>query len=334
MCAAGVFCAAPLRRRNKSRRPDRASARLVPRAYSALRPLLLQEAAKLTCCGRAGGRTSSTVGGGGQGSAARRSSSSVLQMSTAKSSATAATQSSPKVLLRSLSQGTGKKTLAEVSTVAASVLSHHHLPRFQFFIGVLNALLKAFLLGAIPGYFWLYATLQFPIMLGMLVPLWARRGKLLYFTELCWVMNMGGWIFLCCEAFAMAGRHHLFGLVESSTILFSTPARVEAARTFFGVANGPLALTVLMNGNALVFHDLERTLSFFIHFSPALVSWTLRWRADASVPLLGLDDAASATVVGGASSFEVVTRPLMLYFCWWFVYGVWLLVRSTRLLVY
>eukprot|EP01047_Picozoa_sp_COSAG01_P097903 COSAG01_NODE_28161_length_667_cov_2.880282_1_plen_134_part_00 len=133
-----MFCAAPLRRRNKSRRPDRASARLVPRAYSALRPLLLQEAAKLTCCGRAGGRTSSTVGGGGQGSAARRSSSSVLQMSTAKSSATAATQSSPKVLLRSLSQGTGKKTLAEVSTVAASVLSHHHLPRFQFFIGVLG----------------------------------------------------------------------------------------------------------------------------------------------------------------------------------------------------
>ena len=41
-----------------------------------------------------------------------------------------------------------------------------------------------------------------------------------------------------------------------------------------------------MNRNALVFHDLERTAGFFIHFCPALVSWTMRWRFDAcAVPL-------------------------------------------------
>ena len=34
--------------------------------------------------------------------------------------------------------------------------------------------------------------------------------------------------------------------------------RLSAARGFFAIANGPLAFAVLLNGNALVFHDVER----------------------------------------------------------------------------
>ena len=35
--------------------------------------------------------------------------------------------------------------------------------------------------------------------------------------------------------------------------------RLSAARGFFAIANGPLAFAVLLNGNALVFHDVERS---------------------------------------------------------------------------
>jgi len=41
--------------------------------------------------------------------------------------------------------------------------------------------------------------------------------------------------------------------------------------------NGPLSWSVLMLGNALIFHDIENTASCFIHFSPSVLSWTMRW---------------------------------------------------------
>jgi len=45
----------------------------------------------------------------------------------------------------------------------------------------------------------------------------------------------------------------------------------------WGIANGPLALACLALHNSLIFHDIENTASLFIHFSPGITSWTMRW---------------------------------------------------------
>ena len=41
--------------------------------------------------------------------------------------------------------------------------------------------------------------------------------------------------------------------------LLEPSQRLAAMRAFFALANGPLAGALLMNKNALVFHDIERT---------------------------------------------------------------------------
>ena len=45
----------------------------------------------------------------------------------------------------------------------------------------------------------------------------------------------------------------------------------------FTMANGPLTWGGVLWRNALVFHDIDKLTSTFIHFYPALVTYCVRW---------------------------------------------------------
>jgi len=45
----------------------------------------------------------------------------------------------------------------------------------------------------------------------------------------------------------------------------------------FSLSTGPLCVAVVMWRNSLVFHDLDKTTSVFIHMFPPLVAYSLRW---------------------------------------------------------
>lgn len=47
--------------------------------------------------------------------------------------------------------------------------------------------------------------------------------------------------------------------------------------SFWSMANGPFAISVILLKNALVLHDLPNLSSAFIHLSPCSLAWTLRW---------------------------------------------------------
>ena len=185
----------------------------------------------------------------------------------------------PPKLLRAMSVKTGSQTVEEVAGVAAAALRKNSLPRFHFTVGVLNALAKSYTLGAFPQKFWLYTAGQFLPLLALLVPRWRAKNNTLYFAELCWAVNLAAWLFCMTEAATLV----------SGVPLLPMSYRLLACRAFFCLANGPLAGTVLMNHNAIVFHDIERTASFFIHFSPAVVTWTMRWRPEGA-PLFAIDN--------------------------------------------
>lgn len=214
---------------------------------------------------------------------------------------------------------TGSRTVEEMVDVAAEVLRRDALPPVQFTLGVLNAILKAFLLGAVPEHFWLYTTVQFAPLMLLLVPRWYATGKILYFAELCWVINVTSWLYLALEACSL--------LLHEQPLL-PMPARLILARAFWSVANGPLALTVLMNHNSIVFHDVERTASFFIHFSPALVTWTQRW-ASGGARFFAIPSAEIPT--GLATNADLIIAGLGAYFCWWLPYTIWLLAIGHAL---
>jgi len=50
-----------------------------------------------------------------------------------------------------------------------------------------------------------------------------------------------------------------------------------AFKMYWGFANGPLAISALSFGNAMVFHDKPNLASCFIHLTPCSLTWSMRW---------------------------------------------------------
>jgi len=51
----------------------------------------------------------------------------------------------------------------------------------------------------------------------------------------------------------------------------------------FSIANGPLLWAIALFRNSLVFHALDKLTSLFIHISPALTTFCIRWYRDSDV---------------------------------------------------
>eukprot|EP01119_Soliformovum_irregulare_P014837 TRINITY_DN4092_c4_g1_i1.p1 TRINITY_DN4092_c4_g1~~TRINITY_DN4092_c4_g1_i1.p1 ORF type:complete len:391 (-),score=63.98 TRINITY_DN4092_c4_g1_i1:81-1253(-) len=64
-------------------------------------------------------------------------------------------------------------------------------------------------------------------------------------------------------------------LLLASSFVFPSNSRVF--EVVFAISNGPLAVGIVMWRNSIVFHDLDKLTSVFIHMLPALVTFTRRW---------------------------------------------------------
>jgi hypothetical protein len=81
----------------------------------------------------------------------------------------------------------------------------------------------------------------------------------------------------------------------------------------FCLSNGPLAGAIVMWKNSLVFHDIDKMISLFIHIYPPIVTYCLRWwHSDNFVVCRDADCSISWT-----ASFWM---PLMLYSFWQALY--------------
>eukprot|EP00931_Biecheleriopsis_adriatica_P066641 TRINITY_DN40949_c0_g1_i1.p1 TRINITY_DN40949_c0_g1~~TRINITY_DN40949_c0_g1_i1.p1 ORF type:complete len:356 (-),score=66.18 TRINITY_DN40949_c0_g1_i1:2-1069(-) len=91
---------------------------------------------------------------------------------------------------------------------------------------------------------------------------------------------------------------------------------------FFILANGPLAWSVLAFNNSLVFHSEDHMISCFIHISPVLLSYGLRWHAlpDGRFIIHRHADATTSILS------QVAAAELHFYIPWMVVYYVWVLV--------
>merc|ERR1712000_696123 len=81
----------------------------------------------------------------------------------------------------------------------------------------------------------------------------------------------------------------------------------------FCLSNGPLAGAIVMWKNSLVFHDIDKMISLFIHIYPPIVTYCLRWwHSDSFVVCRDAECSISWT-----ASFWM---PLMLYSFWQALY--------------
>ena len=118
-----------------------------------------------------------------------------------------------------------------------------------------------------------------------------------------------------------------YAVVKQDTDLIETVSTSKAFFIYWGLANGPFAAVVVVLQNALILHDLENIASCFIHLTPPLVTWSMRWYVDDirenwgnifGIPSLD-DSIAFSDVYVPAATF---------YIMWWVPYTLWMLAKG------
>ena len=76
---------------------------------------------------------------------------------------------------------------------------------------------------------------------------------------------------------------------------------------------GPMTAAIPALGNSLVLHSLDKTTSLFMHVSPALMAWALRWYPSPAQARIRADNAQEWS---DASLWDLVVLPMILYSIW------------------
>jgi hypothetical protein len=166
---------------------------------------------------------------------------------------------------------TVKKILDRIDAVSGKRIKEGFNQR-NFGIGVLNALLIAFVVGRYPQHFWLLFLVEINLLMPHRISLSFNAkplNEILYYLDYCWIMNLLIIIVgVTLSVYAITGWP------------LSDEFRLTMFATFFGVCCGPLlGAAYALPFVALVFHDITIIIAFFIHSLPPIALYTLRWHA-------------------------------------------------------
>ena len=151
-----------------------------------------------------------------------------------------------------------------------------------------------------------------------------KAHQRLYLFDLCHVMSFS--YTLATTAALVALLHH-----PTRVALSAFTSRPAVFRAVFALANGPLGFAVPTLAHALVLHSAKQTAALFIHISPPLVTWAVRWHAaehEAAFP--GLLPAPYRPRDVDASYADLVLPALRLYAAWWVVFTTWMLAHGRH----
>jgi len=126
--------------------------------------------------------------------------------------------------------------------------------KVSFMIGVALLMVTEFIFIAHPNWMWLfYSSMIFPLLITRFFTY--HKSNFHYFMlDFCYYMQI--WAILA---------------------IFVFPNDIPLFKVFFGLCNGPLLAAIIMWQNKMVFHDLDKLTSLFIHIYPPLLSYAMRW---------------------------------------------------------
>lgn len=198
-------------------------------------------------------------------------------------------------------------------------------------IGVVGYSLNIFVLARFPEYFWILHLIKAFIYLPWRWVRFRARNMEWLMMDFCY-FNTYLTIIACILAFVRITTGY-----ESALHKYN----YELIRGGFAFANGALVLSIAMFGNKLVFHEVDNTASVYIHISPALLFWTLRWgggwgpsRVENVFPtmfevchdMVAGDEAVSSIyhMLWDTSSCQGIVSEFLTYpaICWIVVWGV------------
>ena len=192
------------------------------------------------------------------------------------------------------------RSLTETSHTFSSP-SQRLKDKICFTVGVLNVGITCFLVGSSPTNFFYWHTPKAIILISMR---WISfmnekpaRHYLLY--DFCYWTNFAALLYI----WVMPHSATMFQIV-------------------FLASNGPLAWSILAFNQSLIFHSWQHITSVFIHVSPMMLTYGLRWNQD---PRFSICDAPPACEdVSAASLFW---NALSRFYIWWIVlYYVWIFI--------
>lgn len=243
---------------------------------------------------------------------------------------------------KSNKSGAAKTTVASLSKAQRRTLQAlSRKDEVAATVGVLNLLWTTVVAVRFPAHYWIWHLLRTSFYIPTRYIRFRRQGWELYLLDWCYVVT---YLSTVCSVLAV-----LRVTLGISTFLYQYNA--DFIRAGFAMACGPLAWSVFVFRNSIVFHDVDHSTSVFIHLSPFCLFWCLRWGAglpssihDTFPGMLHVcetpEDFVAAdnclkTLQGWlwcdackTSVFAFVVPPAFLYLCFWAIpYYVIVLVQ-------
>ena len=218
-----------------------------------------------------------------------------------------------------------RRALEIVQAQSRKLTNEDHLSPLSFCMGVLNVAVSAFMLGRAPQLYWAYAGIKSVALNGVSYHLKRRDHQRLYLFDLCHVLSFA---YTAASVAALVA----WSFPEARPAVAPYTSSPAAFRAAFALANGPLGVAVPTLANALVLHSPRQTAALFIHISPPIVTWAMRWHPEAHergfpgiLPTRDLGDAEHAV------AYEALVAPaLCTYFAWWLAFAAWMMLDGRR----
>lgn len=128
------------------------------------------------------------------------------------------------------------------------------MDKAAFTVGVLTMVVSEYVLLMMPERFWLWYSVMIPILLLMRYPDYRQRKWLFFYFDFCYFVQV------CCII-----------------AIFMMPHSCRLNKIIFIFSMGSLLWAVPLWRNSLVFHDVDKMTSCFIHLFPSWLALTLRW---------------------------------------------------------
>ena len=149
----------------------------------------------------------------------------------------------------------------------------HHVRQDErnFYIGVVNLMFSSWLIGYSPWCYWIYHLIKISVLITIrLVRGWGTP-KAFFVLEYCYVINfylIVYYLLSVCSAYSPYVGYSL------RTIDYIAPTIFRIA---FSSVVGPLAMSIAVFRNSLVFHSADQIIILAVHLSSNISIWGMRW---------------------------------------------------------
>lgn len=201
--------------------------------------------------------------------------------------------------------------------------------RLQSF-GVANLVATVVVTLRFPQFFWILHTVKALIFIPWRFVRFRRDNCELYLLDFCYMATY--LTVLCC--------FHSYIRIKTGFDTGLHQYNVPLIRAGFTFASGSLAWSILIFKNSLVFYNIDQMTSVFIHLSPFVFFWCLRWGSGFGIAMMdewwpdmfdvcpGVSHAVADSCLTWAKTFQwcdachadwgdFVWKPAIIYFtCW------------------